>query len=81
MKKLIIREVSDVRAAVAKIKTHPSYDYEVLHSMENDLYEAVLRAIVRDYFYVSEVAGYRHVRALARAALKTKKLKFRRVTA
>jgi hypothetical protein len=58
----------DVRNAVDEIIAYSSDD-EKAHDLEDDLYERVLRAIA---------SGARYPRALARAALLTKELKFKR---
>lgn len=71
--------IKEVKAKVAEIATLGARDSERAHAVEDDLFEAVLRAIANDT--ASGTAVPRGVRALARAALKTKRFTFPRWSA
>lgn len=80
--------VEDVKAAVQHIK-ESFHDYEHAHGCEDDLYESVLREIVRlaksitspDLTLDAYAEAGLQAGKLAREALKTKRIKFTRHTA
>jgi len=79
----MVTTVEEVRAAVKSIRACVN-DYEMAHAKEDDLYEGVLRAVAAFTLQADAVGGVvaiQHLNELAKAALESKRIKFKRVCA